>query len=613
MDRTPRRRGQGDARLALCVLVAWVWLWRWVDPSRVYFGASLTGLPAFSPDAVFVRAHGQVAGGLLGYGCAWLSQLWIWPGLAAGLLALAAACVAVAADYAVAGATGRRVPGLRYGPFLLCLLLDGRYHHLLDWQVGWALALWAAGAALRWRETRPGRRAAVILPGLIALYCLLGGPALVAVPLLAVGEARRPAWPLATAVLAAPLWMPALVWLVWFDDPLAMVYAALVPGLSGFGQSGLARVAAVGLLAYLFVAAVLAPRLTQFAQPRLAWLAPLVVCALLACVGRNEVAGRGLELHKRAARGDWPGLLAAAEPIAPQAMTQYDAYNVLMALAHTGQVGDRLLRLGLNALSTMRDNPQLAAGGSEDVMRAQCGLLLRDLDLQLGLVNEAEHAFHETLETQGTYPALLVPMARVQLMKDRPQAARVFLHMAAAQPGDPAGARPLLRRLRSDPALAGDEMQRTLSANRVRADRYDQQRLEPLLEQATREHPDNRLAQEYLLALYLFNNRIDRIAVALPTLVDPARDTLPRHVEEALLCQEIVTGKPVDTGRRTISAAARKRLDDLRCAMGCDRDRMVDVLYAPRRVPRCALRVWQTAFADTYYYYRMFGVSGVPR
>ncbi len=609
-------RVAGDLRLAVCALVSWVWLWRIVDTGRIYAGASLTGLPAYSVDIMYRRAHGWVPGGALGWLAEWLAQWYVRPAVGAAILAVAALLVAISLDRAVTALAGRRVPALRYAPWLLCLLIDGQSIHLLEWQLGWAAALSVAGLALVWREQRPARRAAVLLPAVVALYILLGGPALVALPLLAIDAGRRRETRLlAAALVAAPGWVPWLVWRTLFDQPLGLVYEALLPAPASVDQYGMARSAAMGMVALAMLAGALALRPGERKAPpaAAAWLAPLAACTLLLTIGHDRIGGLRLELCRRAEQRDWPGLLAAARRLAPDEMTQFDDYNVLMALAHTGQVGDQLMRLGLPPISLLRDDPRLGDAIAQRRMRTQFGLLLRDLTLDLGLVNEAEHELHETLETQGPYPQLLVPMARIQALQDRPEAASVLLRMAAAQPGDPAGARTLLARQASDPCLAGDAAQAKLAAGRLSTDCYQVHLIGPLLEQVTREHPDHRLAQEYLLAAYLYGHRLDRLAAALPTLIAPERDTLPCHVEEALLCWEVLSGRDLQLGRFQISAGARRRFDEFVRALGCGYDGLAEVLRRPLHPPASARRVFGGPWTDTYYHYRLFGVSGTPR
>ena len=52
-------------------------------------------------------------------------------------------------------------------------------------------------------------------------------------------------------------------------------------------------------------------------------------------------------------------------------------------------------------------------------------------DLELGLVNEAEHQAHEALEVLGPLPVVLRRLAEINCLKGRPEVARVFLNALA--------------------------------------------------------------------------------------------------------------------------------------------------------------------------------------
>jgi hypothetical protein len=611
-------RRQADARLALFVVVAFVWLWLCVDPSRTYYGAGLTALPAFSPDVMFRRAYFTTLGGPVRFVSAWLSQFFLWPAWGAAILTALAAAAAVVTDRLVTCLAGRRLHGYRYAPALLFLLLDGHYLHLVDWQLGWVVALAATDVVLRRPEGRPAVRLALLLAEVALLYGLLRGPAVVAVPLLALGETRRRETRFLAAVLV--LWLASLPWLgTWcgFDQPLGEVYRVLFGPLLPNDEYGMARAAVAGMAAFALLLGALALMAAPSAKPRLelrpllAWAGVAAGCAALVVAGGDRVEGRRLEMCAHAERGEWDAVLATAHRMGARDITQYEDYNILLALTHTGQSGDWLFRYGLPLFSMLRGDPRL--GDEETIlkMRTQHGLQLCELDLELGFINMAEHETHESLETQGTYPGLLVPMARIEVLQSRPRAAKVFLRLAAAQPGDPEGAAPLLRALRDDPALSGDDEQTGLARNRLHTDMYNDYSTTHMLEQAVKEHPDHRLAYEYLMAWYLLSNQTDKLVAAIPTLPAFGREALPRHYEEAVLCQEALTGAHADLGPWRIRSETRRRFEAFTHALGCAGDELAAALRVPSRPPLWAARVWRGPWSDTYYYYRLFGTSGV--
>ncbi|MBI5835260.1 MAG: hypothetical protein HZB16_23380 [Armatimonadetes bacterium] len=616
-ERNEEARWPGDLRLAVCALVAWLWLWLRVDPSGMYHGSGLTLLPTYSVDPVSRAGQLALIGGPLGYASAWLAQWFVWPAAGAGLLTLCALAAALAADRAATCLAGKRVPGVRYVPWLMFLLADGQYLYLLDWQAGWAVALGAAATYLSWSQPRPAVRALVGLAALAALYRLLGGAALVAVPLAAVGETRWRGrrWVSVTAVVAG-LAMPWVACRLGFDQAPAQAYRNLLPLAAFNDQFGIARAIGLGMLAFGVLAGALAVSTATQARraprPAVAW-AGVSAMLLLVLVGfRDGSQAVSLDLCRRAADGDWAGLLASSQRLEPLTRTCWEDANILLALAHTGQVGDQLLARGVRTLAFLRDAPVFGDQVAVTRMRGQGGLQLRDLMLDLGLVNHAEHDNEEALETQGIYAPVAVSMARIQVLQGRPETARVLLRLAAAQPGDPAGAGRLLHALRGDPSLAGDPAQVALSQNRLHTDLYRAAQLLPVLEQATIEHPENRLAWEYLMAACLLFNEVPRLVAALPRMTAYGRTALPRHCEEAVLCHELLTGRPAELGRWSVRPEARARFAAFGQALG-GADSVADALWQPNHPKPNAARVWQGAWTDTYYYYRLFGMSGAVR
>jgi hypothetical protein len=331
---------------------------------------------------------------------------------------------------------------------------------------------------------------------------------------------------------------------------------------------------------------------------------------LLPLAAFDPVEGARLAISAHAARGEWPAVLSAADRLGPIHTTQFEGYAILLALAHTRQAGDSLFRYGLQPFSLLRDDPRLGDTIAQLTARAQNGLQLCSLELELGFVNEAEHEIHESLETQGTYARLLVPMARVQVLEGRPEAARVFLRLAAAQPGDPAGAKPLQRALRTDPTLSGDAQQNALARHRLGTDLCAATTAIPLLEEVIKEHPDHRLAWEYLTIWYLLENQLDKLVTTLPSLPRFGREALPRHDEEAVLCYEALNGRQADLGSWRIRAETRQRFDAFIQALGCRDNELAMVLRVPGRFSVSAAPPRLGAWRDTYYYYRLFGTSG---
>jgi hypothetical protein len=159
--------------------------------------------------------------------------------------------------------------------------------------------------------------------------------------------------------------------------------------------------------------------------------------------------------------------------------------------------------------------------------------------LELGLVNDAEHYAHEALEIEGDRPDLLEQLARINVLKGRPEAARVFLNVLQEIPFEGSRSRGWLDRMDRDPTLAEDSGLAAIRAVMLTNDLgHTRLMTEPLLRHLLRVNPRNRMAFEYLSAQYLLNLDLDRLMELVPRLADLNYSRIPRHFEEAMLLCE---------------------------------------------------------------------------
>lgn len=618
-ERTERDRG-ADLRWLLVVGAVYLLLRYRVDPSLSYAGTPMTAVPTYSPDPLFLREHLTTIGGpVRGLG-AWLCGWFYSPAPGALVLTLTAAAGALFADRAATALAGRRLPGLRYALVLLWVGLDGHYLNCLPWQLGWVISLAAADAYVRWPETRPGSRLVVAVVGLTVLYYLAGGAFLVAVPLVAAAGLRPTGAPLAG--LVALFWAVALPWVstrAGFDRPLRLAYQDwLVRPWSDdpTGSISLALSAVVPAFALLLAAGSMQARQAAAkppAKPWLSWLGlALVLGALLPLSSAPDARSR-LQLFAAAQQRDWPEVLHVADRLSPSAVGYLEGYQILLALGHEGRLGEALFRYPVQPFTYLRTADRRLTEVDVSQLRAHAGVQLCDLDLELGLVNTAEHDTHETLETKGAYPTLLLRMARVEVVKGRPDAARVFLRLATALPASRVEAARLLTKLAVDPTLADDALVQLARARRTTTDIIGNSSVTQQFENLVSDHPDNRLGVEYLFGWYLLSHQLSKLTAALPSLPAWGRVQLPRHYAEAALVQEVLTGEPVELGPWTIPDDVRQRFERFRAALGLDADDLRVVLDRPDLLPYRASALVGGQWADTYYHYRLFGTSGAPR
>lgn len=171
-------------------------------------------------------------------------------------------------------------------------------------------------------------------------------------------------------------------------------------------------------------------------------------------------------------------------------------------------------------------------GGSRSFC-AQSAILL-----ELGQVNCAERLAHEALECEGARPEILRWLVRINLLNDRPEAARVFLNVLREIPfarrwvDAAAQDRATYAQQSTNPAWA------EIRANQVLTDQTGSTvPLEMLLRQALHSNPRNRMAFEYLTAQCLLTLQTGKVAANFHRLESLGFTRLPQHCAEALLLE----------------------------------------------------------------------------
>ena len=317
----------------------------------------------------------------------------------------------------------------------------------------------------------------------------------------------------------------------------------------------------------------------------------ILTTAGAAWVGVDNNRKALIEVDYRSSREEWSQVLEAAARI--QRFNASSRVNIIRALYHRGLLLEAMF-CGLQSLEF-----GLLPGPEEgmEVLRSLSASLL-----ELGQVNLAEHWAHEALEDIGDRPDLLKLLFRINVVKGKPQAARVFLGLLAKNPAFRSWADELGRRLDRDATLADDPAISRLRAVKVTTDFPGSHISTPvLLQQALHSSPTNRMAFEYLMAHYLLSLKPEGILKNLNRLDDFHLAGLPRHLEEALLeyRREILaqnkSAPEFNLFGRSIRAETVQRYD-----------RFNQVLASYQGDPASARGKLARDFGDTYWFYRLF-------
>jgi hypothetical protein len=497
-----------------------LFVWLYLEPTARYCASA----PVFFLRADFLRQHLNWPGGPLAYSAAFLAQSDYHAWLGALVFTLLVGLICLAARRLSGGGGGDIIELAWAVPGCLLLVLHAHYSPpVLGIGFGVLLAVssllgwsWRAPASGAWRWIGFGLVAAT-------LFYLAGPfPSLLFIVIAGLHEwaARRDWRPACGCWLAILPWLLAAsygefsglqttvrawgnaasvtaVVLLYGFFPVAMVARELLPGGSQSPQRQRSHPAATGRSASW-------PSPPRRTSGRRVWAIRAALGALAAAVfvGTFDFQRRALlRIQSAAERRDWPRALAAAAPL--RTLPVPARLQVNRALFHTGRLTNDLLKFpqpaGADLLSSLADGP--------DVCLPLCDTLL-----ELGQVNLAEHYAQEAVEVRGEQPAVLWRLAQINLVKERPLAARVYLNVLQSVPFHRIEARRWLRLLDRDPGGGTVEGIAQLRAVRTRSDMVEYYfPTEVLLRQLLQANRQNKMAAEYLMAQQLLEQRTGRV------------------------------------------------------------------------------------------------------
>jgi len=242
-----------------------------------------------------------------------------------------------------------------------------------------------------------------------------------------------------------------------------------------------------------------------------------------------------LEIDYCADNQQWDELLVKARKL--RVYTQYANHDINLALYHTGRLPNEMFTFWQH-YSILLDQEQVR-GDAVGRVSKPCDLLL-----ELGRVNEAEHNALELLENYPT-GRTLKRLALIKIIKNDMEAARLFLHVLRKDPLWGHWAEDYLRRLDSGEnfsedgtiqeirkrMLAQDDLSKvcTITGNGPMMNYYE------MLIDLLKQNPENKMAFEYLMAIYLLDGNLQAVVDLLPYGDRFHYPALPTSYEEAAL------------------------------------------------------------------------------
>ena len=608
-------------------LGCFIYIWQGIQPQLLYYGFGVfTAFPLFSWDPSFVRAAFGTPGGVLNalgallaqsYGSAWLGALVIVAVLGVLFLGLQRLLVCLRAE---------RFRDLAWMPVIIGLTVYNYYDNPLSVLLALGFAVWLAVLYSSLAGAGFLRRCGTFLICFGMTYHLAGASALVLAGMVCLYEVlvqRAIRVGLLQAVLTLG-WACAWGILLCGLEP-RVVYLAGTPWDPGNGQS-------LGTVSHWLVLAlyVLAPGLVlasglcnslmrRFSrrpsrtkhrvgnQKRinsgreldarvgvgLRMLLISVTATGCLMLTRNHIRYER-SLHYHACHRDWDQVISLARRMRENhAFTRSSLFDINSALAHQGQLANELC-------AYPQDGTMALFMTFPDMIGSLQYAKSIELYLDLGYLNAAEKTAYELLENKGPDPHVLEALVRIHLAKGELQTAKILFAALRTYVGAGPYTRPW-QGVMKDPERVQQHalVQAWRKAAYARDDAVLGISFEPVLKKLLLEHPEHRLAFEYLMGYYLLKHQRAQLVRYLPMLKYLNYPQLPRHFAEALLVHAMETRTSADAQGWTIEPALRRQYQEA-----------IGIVSKAKGNHQAAFDQLAPKYGDTYMFYSLFNVCG---
>lgn len=599
--------------------VAYLYLWLFIDTNLLYhgFGRFVTYHPFQLNLGFFANTFSRI-GGPAEYAAGFLSQLFYFPVLGALVITVLAVCFwlitrTLLADVGVD--SGRLV--LVLVPPVLILLSYNAYGHCLRLYLALLVALAVTLAYIRLPLRPYPARLAVFALFFAVTYWAAAGSALVFAVLSAACEVRRRNRTTACAAI------PAIA--VGLVAVLGLYYHTLTPKQAFlemflvFGSGAteamerLPRFLAGSLVFFypaMFLLVGLWPTLFKAPQPTagrkpafarkhrspartcLALAVLAIVIVLTFYLTYNSSARIVLRFNHFSLHHRYHALLEFADRLPQERLhSVYRIHDIDVALYQTGRMPDKMFGY------PQKPEALLLSFNTEGVapfIYQRRG----DLLMEMGHTAIAQRLYHEVLESIGPCPFVLERLALASLAKGQTETAAVYLKVLADDLVYRKEARKILAALDTGSAGPWQDRVEKLRSVVVKQDYTGFETTpEVFFETLLQTNRHNRMAFEYMMALYLLTGSLDSFVENIARLAELGYERLPEHYAQAIVIYLGSGHKKTDLNGWMPAEQVfykAKRFDTLYQRLGGFRN------------PQGARDLLRDEFGDTYWFYYMF-------
>jgi hypothetical protein len=532
-----------------------------------------------------------VPGGLSDYAGAFFMQFFGYPLAAALIVTLAAMAVFILSRkiFSQAGITNEF---WSYVPVLFIAALHSSHLYSFSFTIAFLLALICSFLYL---STKGYREKLVILVFILPfLYIAAGGYYLLAGAICFVHtllfREKRESLILLASCAALLLLVPVAASETIFFRGVENIYISFIPFFTGTPLKEIIIVMLCWYPALLILSKITLRNIVRVSAPGkkiplLLMTAGISILSFLMLRYFNDRnTGLLLGIDNDVQKSDWKGVLDKSSRVKePNRMV---LHYTNLALFRSGQLCSRLFYY-----------PQAGAAGlwldwEQDWLVAffGCGTYYH-----LGYNSEAYRWAYEAMVAKGHNPRCLRLLALSAMVDGNGELAKKFLNILSETLFYRKWAQHYLSLIDDPELLAADD---EISSGRkllIKADFINSNNFGGRLTHLLREHPENRMAFEYLMASFLLDKNLDGFAANISRIKGLDYKTLPVLFEEALAAHMSYTGVNSIPEGYTISMQTRERLEAYARAAyssGPDNSRTAEKLYV--------------RFGKTYWYYQNF-------
>ena len=299
--------------------------------------------------------------------------------------------------------------------------------------------------------------------------------------------------------------------------------------------------------------------------------------------------------HDYSLRKQWDKILKLGRSLPKGKSNVYFNHDIIRALYHTGRLPHDLFEFPLTPHGLFLTHDKKVSYLTQ--------LKLCDAYLELGQVNMAEKLASEILATKNHSGIAIEKLAWINIIKKQNRTARIYLNALKKDLIYRRTAEDLLSAL--DNSLASDQ---AAYVDRIRSCMLEaghpgtgKDSIEQMLTALLVRNPRNKMAFEYLMAVYLLSGQVDRIAANMVRLDDLGYQTMPVLYEEAILIHLGSHGQIIDANKFKIRPQAIQRYE-----------RFVQLRNTMQPYNRQAvLKRLIVEFGSSYFFYFTFGRVGL--